>query len=248
MSRKFRIAYLAHALRSDWNNGNAHFLRGLLRSMQAMGHDVQAYEPVREWSINNLRSEERGERSLEQFTETYPDLRVITYGAPSGADEAYWRGELKDVDVVILHEWNPPGFAKLLLEVREQVGFKLLFHDTHHRASSSPEQISLIGTDKFDGVLAFGEALRTIYRDRFNIPRVWTLHEAADTTVFRPQPDVSKGQDVVWIGNWGDDERSLEICQFLLRPVGVLRKHSFAIYGVRYPADALRALESAGVR
>ncbi len=37
MSRSFRIAYFAHSLRSDWNNGNAHFLRGLLRSLGSLG-------------------------------------------------------------------------------------------------------------------------------------------------------------------------------------------------------------------
>ena len=44
MSRKLRIAYLAHSLRSDWNNGNAHFLRGLLRALGAIGHEVVAFE------------------------------------------------------------------------------------------------------------------------------------------------------------------------------------------------------------
>ena len=95
--------------------------------------------------------------------------------------------------------------STVLLDVREKAGFKLLFHDTHHRASSSPEQIGLFGTDRFDGVIAFGEALRAIYRERFGLERVWTLHEAADTTVFKPHPGSAKKQDVVWIGNWGDD-------------------------------------------
>jgi spore maturation protein CgeB len=60
-------------------------------------------------------------------------------------------------------------------------------------------------------------------------------------------PGVEKKQDVVWIGNWGDNERSMEICQFLLRPAEKLRRYRFAIYGVRYPAEAQRALETAGV-
>lgn len=248
MPRKLRVAYLAHALRSDWNNGNAHFLRGLLRGLQGLGHEVQAFEPVREWSINNLRAEVQGERSLEQFAETYSDLRVITYGAPAGDDAAYWRGTLRDVDVVILHEWNPPGLAKLLLEVREKAGFKLLFHDTHHRASSSPKQIGLLGTDKFDGVVVFGEALRRIYRERFGLERVWTLHEAADTTVFKPRGGAAKKQDVVWIGNWGDDERSREIREFLLRPASAMADREFVVYGVRYPEEALKQLKQAGAR
>jgi spore maturation protein CgeB len=250
MSRRFRIAYFAHAVRSDWNNGNAHFLRGLMRSLGQCGHAVQIFEPEDGWSIENLRQEKKGESSLRQFEEVYPDLHVDTYRASELAADpsSRWRDALREVEIVILHEWNPPELAHLLLALRNELGFKLLLHDTHHRASSSPEQIRLFGTDKFDGVLAFGEALRTIYRDRFNIQRVWTLHEAADTTVFRPHSHAEKKQDVVWIGNWGDDERSLEICQFLLRPAGELPQRRFAIYGVRYPDDALRALESSGVK
>ena len=249
MSRRFRIAYFAHAVRSDWNNGNAHFLRGLLRSMGQCGHDVKIFEPEDGWSIKNLREEEKGRDALQQFEEMYPDLDVSTYNSEAcePSAESGWRERLRETEIVILHEWNPPELAHCLLRLREEIGFKLLFHDTHHRASSTPEQIRLFGIDRFDGVLAFGEALRRIYRERFNIQRVWTLHEAADTTVFRPMPDEAKKQDVVWIGNWGDDERSREICQFLLRPAEELHQYSFTVYGVRYPEQAVKALEDAGV-
>lgn len=247
MSRKLRIAYLAHSLRSDWNNGNAHFLRGLLREMLAVGHDVLVFEPAREWSLRNLRMEAGGEASLQQFAAMYPELHIETYEAPDGGGIGFWRAALSDVDVVILHEWNPPALAHVLLAVRDGLGFKLLLHDTHHRASSSPEQIRLFGTDRFDGVIAFGEALRAIYRERFGLERVWTLHEAADTTVFKPLPGHAKKQDVVWVGNWGDDERSREIREFLLAPARRMLERRFVIYGVRYPGEALAALNEAGV-
>lgn len=247
MSRKFRMAYFAHAIRSDWNNGNAHSLRGLLRGMGRLGHDVIIFEPESGWSVENLRLEERGGAALRQFEEVYPDLRVATYGTDVQVSRARWRRALRDAEIVIVHEWNPPEVANCLLELREELGFKLLFHDTHHRASSSPEQIRLFGTDRFDGVLVFGEALRRIYRERFNIQRAWTLHEAADTTVFHPLREEEKRRDVVWIGNWGDEERSREICQFLLRPAEELRDRSFTVFGVRYPAQALEALKRAGV-
>ena len=45
MSRKFRMAYFAHSLRSDWNNGNAHFLRGLLAHLGRLGHEVTVFDP-----------------------------------------------------------------------------------------------------------------------------------------------------------------------------------------------------------
>ena len=79
MSRSYRIAYFAHSLRSDWNNGNAHFLRGLLRSLVEMGHDVTVFEPEAGWSIVNLQDEPAGKHSLMQFEKTYPALRIATY-------------------------------------------------------------------------------------------------------------------------------------------------------------------------
>ena len=244
MSRKFRIAYLSHTLRSDWNNGNAHFLRGLLDSLRQLGHAVVAYEPRTEWSIENLRNEANGAASLDQFKNLYPELDLRLYPT---ADPSFWRYALASVDFVILHEWNPPALAHTLLQLRNEGRFKLLFHDTHHRASSSPDAIQLFGTDRFDGVLVFGEALRQIYRERFGIDRVWTLHEAADTRLFRPFPELSKDQDVVWIGNWGDNERSSEIRDYLLAPATKLPQYRFTIHGVRYPDDGLAALTAAGV-
>lgn len=248
MNQPLRIAYIAHSLRSDWNNGNAHFLRGLLRALVSMGHDVIAFEPCTEWSIENLREETLGERSLQQFAELYPDLTISTFRADDAQSALWWKTALRARDVVIFHEWNSPALAQMLLGLREECQFRLLFHDTHHRASSSPEQIRLFGTDRFDGVLCFGDSLRHIYESRFGIRRVWTLHEAADTTIFRPHAHAEKAEDVIWIGNWGDGERTREITEFLLEPARTLHNRSFCIYGVRYPEEGLNALEQAGVR
>jgi spore maturation protein CgeB len=248
VSAKPRIAYFAHSLRSDWNNGNAHFLRGLLRGLQALGHDPMIFEPREEWSIQNLLSENCGEQALAQFEAEYPDLRLCLYDAHGLRDRESLRQTLKDFDVVILHEWNPPALAHTLLGLRAEIDYKLLFHDTHHRASSSPEQIHAFGTAQFDGVLVFGEVLRAIYFNNFGIKHVWTLHEAADTSVFRPLPGTAKVQDIVWIGNWGDDERSREIREFLLQPALSLGDTTFTVFGVRYPSEGLAALQASGVR
>jgi spore maturation protein CgeB len=247
MSRSFRIAYFAHSLRSDWNNGNAHFLRGLLHNLGELGHEVTIYEPENSWSMTNLESERAGQHSLLQFTRTYPKLHVISYNLAGEGAAGLPLDWFRDTDIVFVHEWNPPELVHRLLAFRETLGFRLLFHDTHHRASSSPELIRLLGVDRFDGVIAFGEALRRIYRDRFGLSRVWTLHEAADTDVFCPRAGTGKTEDVVWIGNWGDNERSAEIREFLLQPAARLRQHRFTIYGVRYPEEGLEALREAGV-
>lgn len=248
MSRKLRIAYFAHSLRSDWNNGNAHFLRGLVREMGMLGHEIIVFECSAAWSTENLMQEDCGQESVRQFTMTYPDLEIGVYDTGWIEDHSVWRQRLRDFDAVLVHEWNPPALARMLLDLRDELRFRILFHDTHHRASSSPEQIRGFAVDQFDGVVVFGETLRKIYRERFGMTRVWTLHEGADTTVFRPLTGISKQQDVVWVGNWGDNERSEEITEFLLRPAALLPEENFTVYGVRYPTEAQSTLQAAGVR
>ncbi len=242
-SASLRIAYFAHSLRSDWNNGNAHFLRGLLRALGVQGHQVTVFEPASEWSLENLRQEPLGKSSVEQFQQTYPDLVIEPYRT----DQA-WNDRLDGFSAVIIHEWNPPALARELLTQRSRSGYRLLFHDTHHRASSTPEQMELFGLAQFDGILVFGEALRTLYRERFGLRRVWTLHEAADVSVFHPMPEIARTTDAVWIGNWGEGERSAEIGEFFLQPAAALSGDIHArIYGVRYPEQGLTALAEAAV-
>lgn len=161
--------------------------------------------------------------------------------------------ELHGFDVVIVHEWNERALIDLVLDLSAELGFRTLFHDTHHRASSSPESIRSLRVDEFDGVLAFGDALTRIYKERFGIDACWTLHEAADTTVFYPR-EAPLEQELVWVGNWGDGERSAELREYLIGPAKRLRDQygpdnfRATIYGVRYPQDGLTALADAGIR
>ena len=97
--------------------------------------------------------------------------------------------------------------------------YLLLFHDTHHRMATDPEAIAAYDFDGFDGVLAFGEVLAQTYRLRGWGRQVFTWHEAADLTVFRPHPEITRERDLVWVGNWGDDERTAELTEFLIEPV-----------------------------
>jgi spore maturation protein CgeB len=124
--------------------------------------------------------------------------------------------------------------------------FKLLFHDTHHRAVSDPEAMARFALDEYDAVLAFGEVLRQTYLRRGWCRRAHTWHEAADVRVFRPLLR-EREAELVWIGNWGDDERTAELQEFLVEPVRALGLRA-QVHGVRYPAAALAALEGVGIR
>jgi spore maturation protein CgeB len=237
-----KIAYFTHSLASCWNHGNAHFLRGVLRELQAMGHDVQAFEPEGAWSLQNLLAD-HGDDGLEAYRAAYPELRSTVFTSDDDPTAL-----IEDADLVIVHEWNDHGLVAALGKARAQGGrFTLLFHDTHHRAVSEPESMRAYDLSAYDGVLAFGETLADVYRRWGWGDRVFVWHEAADTRLFRPPAGESEREGLVWIGNWGDDERSEELETFLLRPARAAGL-PLDIYGVRYPAHALDKLAEHGAR
>jgi spore maturation protein CgeB len=237
---KFALFY--PSLVSDWNNGNAHFLRGIVTELLALGHQVEVFEPAGGWSLRNLEIE-HGRHARAAFSAAYPHLRSRFYD-PADPDPARW---VADADVVIVHEWNAPSLVRDLGRERARgAHFRLLFHDTHHRAVTDPEAIARLDLHRYDGVLAFGRVLRDIYLERGWAARAWTWHEAADIRVFRPLPGIPEDGDLVWIGNWGDEERTRELYEFLLGPVSRLRLRS-KVHGVRYPDAARAALAEAGI-
>jgi len=244
---KLDIRYFAHSWVSDWNHGNAHFLRGLARELQAMGHAVRCYEALGSWSLTNLlRNEgERAIAAIDEFRRGYPELDVRFYDL-NGTLPQVMAEELKNADVVIFHEWNDPKVVASVLATRQRLGFRVLFHDTHHRAYTDPGALLRMQLHLFDGVLAYGEAIRKIYSERFGIEKTWTLHEAADLKSFHPLQR-NKLSDVLWIGNWGDEERTQELYEFLVEPARALSDFRFVAYGVRYPDSAREALRSTGI-
>ncbi|HEX2944209.1 MAG TPA: glycosyltransferase [Rhodopila sp.] len=238
-----RFVYFTHGLRSCWNHGNAHFLRGVLRDLLARGHDVRSYEPAEGWSLANLRQEPQGPAALARFTADFADLAPHVRTLSDDVDAM-----LDGADVVIVHEWNDPALVAAIGEKRRSGGrFLLFFHDTHHRAVTDPDAIGKLDLGCYDAVLAFGDSLAQAYRKAGWGTRVFVWHEAADTRLFHPLESDTERQGVVWIGNWGDDERSEELRCYLLQPIRALGL-PLDIYGVRYPDAALRDVAAAGAR
>lgn len=240
-----RIVFFTHSLISDWSHGNAHFLRGLVRALERRGHEVVACERWRNWSTDEL-FKDHGAGPIVEFARLFPDVRIEVYGD--------WERIIDEVDaltrgadLVVVHEFNEPELVGAVGHVRRRRGdFLLFFHDTHHRPATVPHQVARLNLRNYDGVLAYGDSLARIYRTDFGLPRVWTFHEAADVTVFRPL-ERDRTDDVVWIGNWGDDERTREIDEYLVDSARQLRELRFAVHGVRYPVDARREIEAAGI-
>ncbi|HEY4088176.1 MAG TPA: glycosyltransferase [Bryobacteraceae bacterium] len=237
-----RFVIFTHSLVSDWNHGNAHFLRGIATELLEAGHEVRIFEPANGWSLANLIAD-RGPAAIGEFGCAYPQLRSRLY------DEAVLDPArvLNGADVAIVHEWNSHDLVRRIGEYRaDHPELRLYFHDTHHRAMTDPDAMSRYDLRHYDGVLAYGGVIRDLYLRNQWTKSAWTWHEAADTRMFHPIPGVEPEGDLVWVGNWGDGERSEEIREFLIEPVRALRLRA-RVYGVRYPAHAIEMLKAAGI-
>ncbi len=237
-----KIVLFYHSLISDWNHGNAHFLRGIVTELQRRNHDVVVYEPLAGWSLSNLIRNE-GIEAITEFERRFPHLRSVHYDI----DTLDLDATLEDADLVIAHEWNEKAlFSKLAAHRQQNDHYRLLFHDTHHRSISDSETIGDYRIEEFDGVLAFGEVIRNRYIDQGWARRAWTWHEAADTSIFQPLISSADAGDLVWIGNFGDEERTERLQEYVFDPVRELGLRA-RVHGVRYPDYALEMLAVAGI-
>jgi spore maturation protein CgeB len=236
-----RVVMFCHSLLSDWNHGNAHFLRGVTVEFLARSIDVRVFEPADAWSLQNLLTD-YGEQPLARFARAYPELHSTRYDPSSlDLDEA-----LDGADLAIVHEWTDPGLVQRIGEHRLLRGsYRLLFHDTHHRSVTDPSSMAGYDLEHYDGVLAFGQSVANVYRRNGWVDRTWVWHEAADTRLFRPLTETKEG-DLIWIGNWGDDERTAELHEYLFNPVKELGLKA-KVHGVRYPPEGVEALRNAGI-
>ena len=237
-----RVALFYHSLVSDWNHGNAHFLRGIASELQERGHEVLIFEPLNSWSRTNL-IREHGVAAIGAFHRAFPHLSSTQYEAQSFEAEQV----LENPDLILVHEWNDPAVVSALGRYRRRnPNVRLLFHDTHHRALTARQELARFELSDYDGVLAYGASLREAYLRQGWGRQVHVWHEAADVRTFRPRGSEANTGDVVWIGNWGDDERTAELREYFIEPVQRLALRA-KVYGVRYPETAMLELQNAGI-
>ncbi len=234
-----RFALFYHSVISDWNHGNAHFLRGLMRALQRRGHDVICYEPRDSWSLQHLLLESSD--AIADFERRFPDLRYERYDQGPNL-ESWLRERLAGVDAAIVHEWNDPDVVRLISRLCSELGVRSLFHDTHYRVVTDDAFRGQLDLPRFDTILAYSPSVAERHR-AFGHSSVYVLHEAADTTVFAPK-DVPKQRDVVFVGNCGEEDRREGLETLLFQPRRDLPNLKFAMFGVRYPDSIVRSMRN----
>lgn len=240
-----KIALFCHSLRSDWDNGNAHFQRGVVSELARRGHAVRVCEPNDAASALQLASE-LGTAALDGFRPFYPEVDLHVYD-PGALD---LDAALDGADLVLVHGWTPRQVAIRLAEYRaSHRRYRLLFHDADRCQVSTTATATVAAGDlaHYDGVLACGEALRERYRRLGWGSRAWTWHEAADTSLFYPRARAAESEgDLVWLGNSGGDERASELVQYLAAPSRELGLRT-RVYGVGFSHAVTQQLAGAGV-
>lgn len=237
-----RLAMFYHSLVSDWNHGNAHFLRGVVSELQSRGHDVTVFEPEDAWSRMNL-VQQHGDEAIRAFRIAFPKLVEKQYRM----DALRLSKWLDGVDLVLVHEWNHPDLISAIGKYRrENPDLRILFHDTHHRALTARDELARFDLENYDGVLAYGASLKETYAAHGWGKQVFVWHEAADVRTFYPRVSDEKRGDVIWIGNWGDDERTEELREYFIHPIKRLNLKA-QVYGVRYPVHGIRELNEAHI-
>src|SRR4029078_7498853 len=68
-----RVVMFYHSLVSDWNHGNAHFLRGVVPELLRGGTEVSVSEPADSWSRQHL-IQEHGPEAVTGFRQASPGL------------------------------------------------------------------------------------------------------------------------------------------------------------------------------
>src|SRR5690606_31844866 len=140
-----KIVLFYHSLISDWNHGNAHFLRGVCSSLLNMGHEVVVHEPKGGWSLTSLLHD-YGHKALDEFNIKFPHLKSNFYDPMDYDPQVLTEG----ADIVIVHEWNAPDLVRAIGEYRLVQDFTLLFHDTHHRAISAKADMQNYDLSHYD--------------------------------------------------------------------------------------------------
>ena len=205
-----RALFYTHSLVSDWNHGNAHFLRGVLRELQRLGHETRVLEPANGWSRTNLMAD-AGRAAEGTVVEAKLDR-----GRGPVATVLVQRGTLQTGDIVVAgSEW---GRVRALVsdigaQVKEagpsvpvevlgfngtpEAGDRVVVVENEARAREARRALDLAA----DGtvLLHFG-----LLRDYKNVPHLIRMFKQAalpDTTLViagRPyDPDIEREVDVI---------------------------------------------------
>ena len=166
-----RVVLFCHSLLSDWNHGNAHFLRGVVaRARSRAATTVRVFEPRGRLEPRRTSVAEHGDEPRRASSHA-PTRRCAQRRydlATLDLDEA-----LDGADLVLVHEWNDHALVARIGAHRARRAATTGCSSTTPTTARSPTPRGdgALRPAHYDGVLAFGRVIRDLYLRRAAGPR-----------------------------------------------------------------------------
>jgi spore maturation protein CgeB len=224
-SRKLNIVILGLSITSAWGNGHATTYRGLVRELEALGHEVLFLERDLPWYASNRDMPNppfgctRIYSSLDELKDLYSmdiqkaDIVIVGSYVPEGVSIGRWINLIApntafyDID-------TPVTLSKL-----ERGDYEYL----------SPELIP-----KYDLYLSFtgGPMLRRLEHD-FGSPMARALYCSVDPEKYYPE-DIPVKYDMGYLGTYSDDRQPV-LERLMLSAARMWDQGRFIVAGPQYP-------------
>jgi spore maturation protein CgeB len=234
-----QIGFVFQSYLADYNFGCAHFLRGLIRELISFGHSVEIFCPHHSWVLEQA-VKSGGERVLAETLAAYPALKTTYFTKLADIEQRMAR-----LDAVLVNEWMEDAICYSIGEwAASRNRPVVLYYDTHHRVVTATHELRAAGVHLFSAVLVLAESVKRAYERRNLAKRVIVFAEAVDERMFTPA--LRRKKSVIWIGNYGKQERGDSWLAALAEPAS---RYDIATscYGVGYPDAAISLLKEAGV-
>ena len=220
------IVVLGLSITSSWGNGHATTFRGLVRELDATGHDVLFLERDQPWYAAH--------RDLPQP----PYGRTELYGSLEELQDRF-ADSVRRADLVIVGSFVPQG-VQVGDWVQREAGGLTAFYDIDTPVTLAklargdheylrPDQVAGYGLYlSFTG----GPTLRRLERE-FGSPRARVLYCSVDPHLYHPDPQPA-AWDLGYMGTYSDD-RQPGVDRLLLQPARTWAAGRFIVAGPQYP-------------
>lgn len=223
-----KIVIFGLSITSSWGNGHATTYRGLVRELDARGHDVLFFERDVEWYADNrdLPAPKYG--------------RTILYRTLSELKRRYTR-HVREAHLVVVGSYVPEGVEIGRWVTRTARGISAFYDiDTPVTLArlerGDAEYLTRALIPRYNLYLSFtgGPTLERLERE-FRAPMARELYCSFDPALYYPEAAAVKW-DLGYMGTYSADRQPV-LEKLLLEPARRLPRKKFVVAGPQYPPD-----------
>ena len=214
-----RVVIFCHSLVSDWNHGNAHFLRGVVSELIARGHYGPRLRAARRVERREPASSEHGRRGDRRVRARLSRSSPGSARATTATTSTWTRRSTAPTSCSCTSGTITRSSRRSARTARRAglVRAALPRHAPPLRHRSGGDRRLRPGALRRRARVRRGDP-RRVSRARLGGARMDMARGGRRATLPPACRPATREGDLVWIGNWGDDERTAELHEFLIEP------------------------------